>query len=210
MISVVLAAVWNKIRHAFRIKFRIHAEELSTQAASPFFEHAVMPVGWFCPFTVTAAIGIDPVVFGLFSVYPNVLCVARIKFCQRLQLVYRLVEEFDGVFVVSEVVMRYFERLVVVKRHRRYLEKYILFCEIVVFWSAVEVSQSDFIPRLHETVFYLGDFCCLFDIGIALLRPMPSPSWRPWRKRDRIQPKNVMLMSVHAFIYFAETVAKTE
>lgn len=74
-----------------------------------------MPVGRFGPFAVAATVGVYPAVSGLFSVYPYILGVARIQLSERLQLVDSLTEKLDCVFVVSEIAMRYFQRLVVVE-----------------------------------------------------------------------------------------------
>ena len=138
-------------------------------------------------------------VFYLVCVYSDVLCVSRIEFRQRLQLVDSLAEKLDCVFVVSEIAMRYLQRLVVVERNSRYLEKHVLTCKVVMFRHAVEIRQCDLIPRLHETVFYLRHLCGFFDVRIVM-RTMPMPARRE-RERQRIESKDVR-MHVHAFIYF--------
>lgn len=74
-----------------------------------------MPVSRFGPFAVAATVGVYPAVSGLFSVYPYILGVARIQLSERLQLVNSLTEKLDCIFVVSEIAMRYFQRLVVVE-----------------------------------------------------------------------------------------------
>ena len=98
-----------------------------------------MPVGGFGPFAVAAAVRVYPVVFGLFSVYPDVLRVSGIKFGERLQLVNGLAEKPDCVFVVPEIAMRYLEQIFVIERYCRYLEENVLFSKIVVFRRAIEV-----------------------------------------------------------------------
>ena len=75
VVAVMLSFVRDKIRHAFRIQFRIHAEKLPAQATAPFFEHAVMPVGRLGPFAVATAVGVYSMIFCLVRIYPDVLCV---------------------------------------------------------------------------------------------------------------------------------------
>ena len=139
MIVIMLSFIRDEIRHAFRIQFRIHAEKLPAKAASPFFEHAVMPVSGLGPFTVAAAVRVYPVVSGLFSVYHDVLRVSGIKLGERLQLVDGLVEKPDCIFVVPEIAMDYLKWIFVIERYCRYLEENVLLGEIVVFRRAVEV-----------------------------------------------------------------------
>ena len=174
------------LRHAFRIQFRIHAEKLSAKATSPFFEHAVMPVGGFGPFAVAAAVRVYPVVPSLLRVYPDVLRVARIKFGERLQLIDGLVEKPDCVFVVPEIAMRYLERIFVIERYCRYLEENVLLGKIVVLRCAVEVRQRHLIARLHEAVFYFRDLSRFLYVRIAVWAVTMRLSRRPRLKRQRI------------------------
>ena len=199
VVVIMLSFVRDEIRHAFRIQFRIHAEKLPAKAAAPFFEHAVTPVGGFGPFAVAAAVRIYPAVSGLFRVYPDILCVARIKFGERLQLVDGLVEKPDCVFVVPEIAMRYLERIFVIERYCRYLEENVLPGKIVMFRRAVEVRQRHLIPRLHEAVFYFRDLSRFLYVRIAVWTVSMPARWE--RERQRIKSKDIRI-HIHTFIYF--------
>ena len=145
-----------------------------------------MSVGGFGPFAVAAAVRVYPMIFGLFSVYPDILRVSGIKFGERLQLVDGLVEKPDCVFVVPEIAMRYLERIFVIERYCRYLEENVLFSKIVVFRRAVEVRQRHLIARLHEAVFYFRNFGRFLYVRIAVLAVTTRLSRRPRRKRQGI------------------------
>lgn len=199
VVAVMLSFVRDKIRHAFRIQFRIHAEKLPAQATAPFFEHAVMPVGRLGPFAVATAVRVYSMIFCLVRIYPDVLCVTRIKLGERLQLVDRLAEKLDCVFIVPEITMRYFKRLFVIERYGRYLKENVLPSKIVMFRSAVEVRQCHLIPRLHEAVFYFRDLSRFLYVRIGV-RAVSMPARRE-RERQRIKSKDIR-MHVHAFIYF--------
>ena len=75
VVAVMLSFVRDKIRHAFRIQFRIHAEKLPAQTATPFFEHAVMFISRLRPFAVATAVRVYSMIFYLVRIYPDVLCV---------------------------------------------------------------------------------------------------------------------------------------
>ena len=75
VVAIMLPFVRDKIRHAFRIQFRIHAEKLPVQATAPFFEHAVIFISWLRPFAVATAVRVYSMIFCLVRIYPDVLCV---------------------------------------------------------------------------------------------------------------------------------------
>ena len=199
MIAVMLSFVRDEIWHAFRIQFRIHAEKLPAQTATPFFEHAVMPIGGFSPFAVATAVRVYSMIFYLVRIYPNVLCISGIQLGERLQLVDSLTEKLDCVFVVPEITMSYFKRLFVIKRYSRYLKENVLPSKIVMFRSAIEVCQCHFIPRLHEAVFYFRDLSRFLYVRIGTRAVSMPARWE--RERQRIKSKDIR-MHVHAFIYF--------
>ena len=195
----MLAFVRQQVGHMPRIKLGIHAEELSAKPSAPFLEHAVAFVCGFSPFAVAAAVGVYMPVVRLVGVYLYVLRLARIQLGGELQLIDRLFEEPDRVFIIPEIAMDYLERIFAAIRHGRHLEKTVFARQVVMTWHAVEICKRDLVSRLHEAVFDFRDLRGFFDVRI-IMRTMPMPARRE-RERQRIESKDVR-MHVHVFIYF--------